>query len=320
VPFRPCFIVGCERSGTTLLAVLLDRHSSLAVTPETHFLICMPRVSQRLRSLATHQQLIDRFYAFPRTSDLGLDRVRLLQRFQTRPPTPPALFQCILEEYAAFHRKARAGEKTPVHIWFVPKLIEWFPDCRVVGIVRDGRDVIRSMLRVPWNIRRQLRPLCLTWVHGARAAERYRAKYPRHFRLVRYEDLLTQPELSLRAIDEFLGLTFEAGQLAPEEPGDASSRVVPPWESEWKAKALEPLDTSRIGDWKKHVTDRERLIMNSMMGPELIRMGYPDTQIPATPALRRAWESFLNALCKARLYRLWHRFIGRSTANRSSEH
>jgi hypothetical protein len=45
--FKPFFIVGCPRSGTTLLSVLLDRHSSVAVPPETFFFHVFSGVSRQ---------------------------------------------------------------------------------------------------------------------------------------------------------------------------------------------------------------------------------------------------------------------------------
>jgi hypothetical protein len=171
-PFRPVFIVGCERSGTTLLAVLLDRHSQLAITPETHFFLRMigrPRPAN-CRDLTTHEQFLNQLFSNDRMKDLALDRAAVTARFQTRPATAPALFQCILEEYAAMHGKPRAGEKTPLHIWYVPQIIEWFPDAKIIGIVRDGRDVVRSMLAAPWTTDKRLRPHCLNWIHAVRAA------------------------------------------------------------------------------------------------------------------------------------------------------
>ncbi|MBI3838011.1 MAG: sulfotransferase, partial [Planctomycetia bacterium] len=37
--FSPVFLIGCPRSGTTLLRVMLDSHPHLASPPETFFLL-----------------------------------------------------------------------------------------------------------------------------------------------------------------------------------------------------------------------------------------------------------------------------------------
>jgi hypothetical protein len=201
------------------------------------------------------------------------------------------------------------GEKTPYHLWHVPLLLEWYPEARVIGIVRDGRDVVRSILKAPWTAQRRLRPHCLKWIRCAHAAEKFAAQYPGRFKLLRFEDLLTHAEKELRAVDAFLGLDFEPSQLVADNKTD----VIPSWESGWKAKAVEAPDVSRIGAWKKSVSEKDRRIMNLMMGKDLERLGYGDTDVAACSGIRVGWERFLNGLCRMGFYRLWYNLVGRYT-------
>src|SRR5271170_3553544 len=86
--FSPTFVVGCERSGTTLLAVLIGRHSQVAMTPETHFFL--RTVPKRHPDRAgDHAEMVDRFFKSPRAEDLGLGRDEVLARFAAGPPTYP---------------------------------------------------------------------------------------------------------------------------------------------------------------------------------------------------------------------------------------
>jgi len=68
----PFFIVGCPRSGTTLMAVLMDRHPGITVPPETHFLI----FEQRLSRVAGqgHGAMLEAYWREWRVADLELDR------------------------------------------------------------------------------------------------------------------------------------------------------------------------------------------------------------------------------------------------------
>jgi hypothetical protein len=306
--FFPTFIVGCERSGTTLLAVMLDRHSQMAVTPETHFLLKIyPRQVWRRWAARSPERLLGRLWNEGRIADLGLDPARMEARFRARPATFPALLQSMMEEYAALRGKPRAGEKTPFHLWQVPRILRWFPEARIVNIIRDGRDTVRSSLKTSWTRRRNLRWLSWRWVQCVRAAERYGRRYPGRFLSIRYEDLLQSPEETLRKVDAFVGLEFEEQQLQPQ--GD--SRTVPQWEEEWKANANKSLDPSRIGAWKKQVTASERLVMNTMMRSALLRQGYGDVELGTASGWAIAWNHFLNIFCRLGFYRLAYNLFGR---------
>jgi hypothetical protein len=306
--FRPCFVVGNGRSGTTLLAVMLGRHSNLAMTPETYFMRMVPR---KTRGDLTHKELLDQLFSFSLTADMKMDRAPLEKRFSQSPANYPSLFRAMLEEYAAEHGagKTRVGEKTPRHVESVPTLIEWFPESRIVCIVRDGRDVALSLLNMPWNEEPRLRGLCMRWSRTLVIAEKLRKRYPRQFMMMRYEDLVDRPREILRQVDEFFGLEFEAQQLnANVRPPN----VIPESELGWKAQAFEEIDPSRKATWKKKATPHQLLIMNTMMGKALRRMGYGETEPPPCPLGERLRTALGNAVFRTGLVSLWHRMIERN--------
>jgi hypothetical protein len=311
--FRPCFVVGNERSGTTLLTVLLGRHSDLATTPETHFLSLVPRknLGRPHGGGGSREELLHQLFASAHTPDMKLDRARLTERFSRYPADYASLFRAMLEEYAAEHApgKKRIGEKTPLHLLSVPTLLAWYPEARIVCIVRDGRDVVLSLLNMSWNHEHRLRPLCMNWLRLLKMAEGYQARYPEKFLLIRYEDLLDEPEKILKQVDEFLGLHFEAQQL---DAGSHPTNVVPDAERGWKGQALERIDPSRKATWKKKATPRQLLVMNALMGKALRHMGYPDTDRPRGSTGQRLRTSLGNAAFRIGLFTLWHKMIERN--------
>ncbi len=294
----PLFVVGCERSGTTLLTVMLGRHREIAMMPETHFFLrVVPRATHRP---ATHEEILRRFWDSPRAADIGLDAEAIRSRFAGESPTYSNLFRTLLELYAERWGKPLAGEKTPFHLLRIPLILRSFPDARIVCIVRDGRDVVRSILGAPWTAHRSLRRQAWKWTRCARLARRFLRDYPQQFEVIRYEDLVRDPEMVLRRVNAFLGVDFDAAQL----DAGGSSPAVPAHERSWKANAVERPDESRISAWQQHVTEAERLIMNSMMGAELRTFGYGETELPAVSVLQRAKNAVLNVLCKVGVYRL----------------
>lgn len=269
--FRPLFIVGSERSGTTLLAILMSRHSRLAVTSETEYLSkFVPRRWWHRLPKLSHEDFIERFWHTRRIADLELDRQAVIDRFRRHNATYRDFFRALLEEFAAREGKPLVGEKSPSHLPHVPQLLRWFPEARIVGIVRDGRDVVQSLMKMPWTNGESIRSQCLKWIKSARLARRWRRRYPSQVALVKFENLVRDPENVLRKVDAFAGLPFEPAQLST----DVHTRVVPGWERGWKARATEELDANRIGVWKREMSHDDQIVINTMMRTELMRMGY----------------------------------------------
>lgn len=286
-PFAPIFVVGAPRSGTTMLAVLLGRHANIAMPPETLFFTDFLPRAKADGSLATREQKLAAALAHHRIKDLGLAREEVLPIFQQHENTFESLFQSLLEAYARRKGAGRAGEKTPKHIEHVPHLLRTFPEAKVICIVRDGRDVVISLLKVPWaepGNPRRLGLFCTEWNEYARMALDYQKNLSSgQFFLVRYEDVLREPEANLRALCSFINEPYDQGLLDPERGAEA----VPHWESEWKAKAAKALDPSRIEAWRRHPDQKLVWRMNALMGSVLRRFGYPETSLSGCPLYLR---------------------------------
>lgn len=286
VSFSPILIVGCERSGTTLLSALLARHDQVAIPPETFFFSDVFFQGFWKRPSLSHENLLKAALA-GRVGEFGLDAQLLLKDFRTRPCSMPALFQCILENYAKRWQKSQCGEKCILHVFFVPLLKAWFPDARFIGIARDGRDVVRSMMRQPWHPNK-LRAKASNWRMKSELLLKYERDYPEHFKLLRYEKLVTDPEATLRELDAYLGLDFEGGQLDPT----VRQGVFLKREIGHKGKVSEAVDASRAFAWKDEKRAGELNAMNAIMGETLEHLGYERQPISGNMA-QRAWEGFL---------------------------
>jgi hypothetical protein len=283
----PIFIVGVPRSGTTLLAVLLDRHSNIAIGPETVFYTKFLPKTWVKRTPETYEELVDSALAFKRIADFNFARDELLHHFKQYELSFANLLRAIIEVYAIRNSKLRPGEKTPVHLWYVPTLLDEFPESKVICILRDGRDVVRSLLEAPWARQghpRRLRLFCIRWNDAVEKIIHYQKTLPpNRFMLVKFENVLRQPREELEKICAFIGEAFEPTQLEPTQ----SSSVIPAWEEQWKQKAAKMLDPGRIEAWRRSANQEQIWIMNSMMGDMLERIGYADTKLDgASPAIR----------------------------------
>ena len=151
----PIFVVGAGRSGTTLLQRLLSAHSRIAIAPETHWL----RQAEHRTGRPAAEEPADPEAAFAgyaanlRFRDLGIDQARWRALAEATPgPRLRAGFAALLAAYAERAGKPRVGEKTPGHVFWAQLLLEWFPDARLVVIMRDPRAQAASMMETPWGL------------------------------------------------------------------------------------------------------------------------------------------------------------------------
>jgi hypothetical protein len=275
---RPIFVVGCQRSGTTALAVMLDRHSRIAMLPETHFFNRFVKMERARRLPMNHAEVVRRALDDAYIRDTHLEYEDLLKAYRPLAPTLDNLLRAILTCYVRKHAKQRPAEKSCGHLFNVRQILEAFPEAKIICILRDGRDVVRSLLkvRVSWGKPRSVPLLCCKWLAYAREAQRGARTFPPDaFTHVKYEDLIAEPEREMRRLCAFIGETYEEAQIRSGSHTD----VVPKYELEWKGKAEQRPDPSRITAWRRCGDPMLIAQMNYYMGSTLAELGYPETDV-----------------------------------------
>jgi len=264
-----CFVVGSARSGTTLLSVLLDRHSGLAMTPETVFLGEVAPLIDGRDAVAVERCLA----AWRRLPELGLEPREVLQRCGGD-LRAPRVFRAILELFAEAHGKRWCGEKSPLHRKFVRDLARNFPEAKILHILRDGRDVAASLMSVPWWSG-SLAQAASFWLDAVNDLEELDAALPDQFLVVSYRSLVTQPAATLGQVMCFLGLDLEPAQLDPAMP----SGVVLARSLEWKGRALRAVDTGRMDRWRA-LPEPDRALLDAVLGPRVSELGRAFETLP----------------------------------------
>ncbi|GMW03363.1 MAG: sulfotransferase [Candidatus Hydrogenedentota bacterium] len=275
--FRPVFIVGNERSGTTLMATLLDRHSRIAATPETHvFYPCNEFIWKQ--HYANPESLVRAILDTERARDLGLTVTDVHCHSISGTKAYEDAVEAILKAYAERCGKPRVAEKSPFHVFHVRRILKAYPHARILCMVRDGRDAVLSLIKARWA-HNDTRLHATRWRQIARITLALERAYPERFMRVHFEQLLQNPEEELERVTEFIGEVFEPSMLVEA----ASAKTVPAWELEWKGKALEQLDPSRVFAWRDAVNADERRLLNLAMGDALTALGYADTNCNDCP-------------------------------------
>ena len=177
--------------------------------------------------------------------------------------------------YAEQHGKRRWGEKTPLHTWHVDSMARVFPDAQFIGMVRHPAASIAS------NIRRFGAPLKKNTTHWGRYSREVACQAARHadrFVLLRYEDLVLQPEPVLREVLDHLSEPWSDAVLEHHavQGGRGGRKQV-----EGKSRVDEPIDVSRISRWTEQLNRKQKRHIFRRHA-ELARFFGYDVRDPAT--------------------------------------
>jgi hypothetical protein len=267
-PERPFFIVGCPRSGTTLLRLMLDAHPRLAVPRESHWVVGLPR--SRFGRLSRPRTL-DEALADQRVRRWDVDPNVLREETRgARPSTYPELVSAVFSAYAAAHGKARWGDKTPPYVTFLPQLDRWFPDAQFVHIIRDGRQVATSLIEHRWGPRTAVKG-GFWWRRMVTAGRRdgSRLTGDRYLEL-RLEDLVADPDGALRRVCAFLGEDYAAEML--DYGTRPATRAVA---AEQGSHHVVKPPTEGLRDWRAGRGPLERRAIEEACSPHLLAaLGY----------------------------------------------
>lgn len=251
------FIVGCPRSGTTLLQQALNRHPAVVIPPETKFFFFLLGRSLRFQRRQVDQINADLKIALP------LPNRRIATPLQGR-----AVFEQMRDQYLARLGRSHIthfGEKSPEHLRRLPQIRQLFPAARILLVYRDGRDVALSLTRVPW-MHHDLYVNFAIWLYYQRLQRQAeRARLP-NLLCVRYEDLVSNPEAILAEVQQFLGLPIRKEVAC----GAGNCEGVPEWEYAWKARAWESIIPSRVGQWRTELSG-EQIALLERWGRQALR-------------------------------------------------
>lgn len=269
----PIFIVGCGRSGTTLLRLILNGHSQIAIPEETWFFPELYRVIPTILTKGDWRETIARTIFemnpihFPgwKASDL----LPTLER--TEKNDLPGIIASVNRTFAAKSDKITWGDKTPGYVLHLPLLKKLYPGARVVHMIRDPRDVVESLLN-NWNAGPQTKDFKETvdyWIKNVSAGRRDGPKYfGSSYIEVFFEKLVKNPDEELRLLCHFLKVPYQDQMLKFH----GSSPGVPAWEHHKKTK--QPIDPGMAFKWKKSYSNYKLAYINLAASSLLKELGY----------------------------------------------
>jgi hypothetical protein len=273
VPDTPRFmIVGPPRSGTTLVQRLASELPGVRVPPETHFFDqyvagLIERRSFPLDRTALSEEL-RAYLAIGDLEGLTLDPAAVVERLGGTCASPVALFAAIVETLCGGAEVC--GEKTPDHLrWWRP-LAHVLPDLRIVAVLRDPRATVASGRRMPWSTHPH-GVLAEAWRLGALEVARMADALPPERRLVlRYEDVVADPDAARASIARLIGVAQTAGPALGDDEL-AALRLPREW---WKDKVSGPVSGEWVDKWRDELTESEAREIALVCREEMSRWGY----------------------------------------------
>ncbi|MGH3023380.1 MAG: sulfotransferase family protein [Gaiellaceae bacterium] len=273
---RPIFVLGCARSGTTLMQAMLHSHPRIAIPPENRFLI--PAYRRRLRfgdlGEPANRKRVAEFVMKRggRFADFGLDRDETRRLIVEGPPTLGSALGIVLRAYAERFDKPRWGDKRPFYHSFIPPLLRLFPDAQIVHVVRDPRDCVASLKRMPWW-KLDSHHAVSAWANSVDRVEQAVRKRPGVVIRVQYERLVADPERELRTLCAALGEDFDPAMVAPE----LVAPVAVPERKHWHSETRTSVSTRRIGSWRETLEPWEAALCETVLSRRMRAFGYEPT-------------------------------------------
>ena len=268
----PIFVVGHPRSGTTLLASMLGRHPDIASTPESLYL-SQARYDMRDVFGTTPAQIAQRIMRTPMRhlaeSEIALTAALTKAQAAGSKLDQRNVFAIVLNAYRIAHHKPRILEKSPWHMRHIDELLAWFPDARILWIIRDGRGNVASLQKVPWATH-DARILAGQWVRNVALALDSESRANGAVLRVRFEDLVRDPVGIMPAILAHIGVkpsdtVFDHSQAAT---------TIKASETGWKQNVNKPLQDNRAEAWRSELSAADLAICARIMNPTLTRLGY----------------------------------------------
>lgn len=205
-----------------LVRAMCDSHPLLTVPPETDFPLALAPVERT--PAFDPRRFVDAVYADDGFGRWRLPRAAVELSFTARPPASHAdAVRRVYTLWAEHQGKRRYADRNPDNVLRLGALTALFPEARIVHVVRDGRDVAASWLELGWAD--TIERAALHWRHRVRQGRQaLRLVGERRYHELRYEDLVRDPEATLRRLCAVIEVPFDHAMLEHRRAAAAAAR------------------------------------------------------------------------------------------------
>ena len=278
------FIVGSSRSGTTMLSRILGNHSKIFTFRELHFFsrLCDSSLSSEL-SNEESQRLLAKLLCVQKNGIFYQNKYKNFYneaaKLLLKDPIKNAveLYSLFLNKITKLRSHEIACEQTPNNMYYAQEILDYFPNAKIINMVRDQRDVLLSQKnkwkrkflgasKIPLSeaIRSYVNYHPITTAKIWDSSLSHTVKYmddPR-FKVVKFEELIKDPELVVNEICSFLRIDYEDQML--EVPVVGSSTTVD------RKDRLE-IDKAKVEKWKKGGLNNTEIYISQLFASNMMK-------------------------------------------------
>ena len=274
----PFFIIGSGRSGNTLLRSILSGNSDISIPPESYripfaikkFHILNNRdwediVSQVLKEFEDCKE----FY----TWEIDITDVqKRLEDIADSKRTLSNIFDELFCTYAEKHSPGSKiwGDKTPMNTLYLDWIGTVFPRSKFIHIIRDGRDVASSYLKMERYD--TILEAANRWINSIESAQSFGSKIKENYMEIRYEELVTKPEEVIKDTCDFLDIDYDSKML------DHTKQVkkLGDTDKEHHSNLSKPISSDSVGKWRNNLSESDQESITKLLHKHLQRLGYAD--------------------------------------------
>jgi hypothetical protein len=267
----PIFIGGLDRSGTSLIYALLASHPRIAMTRRTNWWSYFDGQYGDLANDANLDRLLSVMARYRRHRKLQPDIAALRTAFREGPAEYGRLFGLLEDQHARRLGKPRWGDKSLHTERYASRVFSVFPDARLLHMVRDPRDRYASVLKRWKKLRGGVGAATAAWLASVELADRNAAAWPSRYLVLRYEDLATEPEATLRRVCDFIGEPFDPAMLGMEGADDFRSQG---GNSSYERFGVGVISTQSIGRYRQAISRSDIAFIEGRAASAMRRLGY----------------------------------------------
>ena len=282
----PVFVVGIERSGTSLIYALLASHPEIAMTRRTNLWTYFYGQYGDLSRRENFERCLAAMLQYKRLLPLKPDPERIRREFLQGEPSYARLFALLEEHYAEWQGKRRWGDKSLNTERYIDAIFAAYPNARIIHMIRDPRDRNASAL-TRWKVSRGgVGTGTAMWLSSVKLARRNQKRYPDGYMIVRYEALVSQPEPTLRDICTFVGEVYTPAMLAM---GGAQQFRDEGGNSSYGRREPGHISTGSVGRFRQFLSAGQITFTQMIAGRDMLALDYQPEKTRFSP---REWLLF----------------------------
>lgn len=283
----PLFILGNNRSGTSLLRLILTCHEEIIIPPESHFLLWNYDKYRFWQPKDGYENFLSDLFNSTKFEMWELDKQEIESFLIYRNPISYSELCADIYIFYGMKQNKKAslwGDKNGLWVEKMPILYSLYNEAKFIHIVRDGRDVATSYLDINLysgqrhkyfpKLPTQIEQIAELWNKNVLSISRFLSQISiQNYLEIKYEDLICQNEIVINTVLNFLSLPLSPSVFAYYEI-NKSKNFEPKEFLGWKAKLNEPLDKSNIGKYKYKLAPSDIKIFEQIAAEALERYGY----------------------------------------------